>query len=229
MNADGTGRLQITSDAERGAVLPTWFPDGRHILYIQHNNIPRYNLQSLDVDTRQSSLVTEFPNDPGKPQLSPDGSQLAISPAVNGVINIWLVDMTTRKLRQLTFDKQMIGFPSWSPDGKRLAAELRRGEDDHLVLIDVATGQIQEVVHDHAKNWVNSWSRDGDKLIYAKFDVSGVWNIWSYSRSTGIEKRLTHYSDLNGYVRYPTISPHGNQIAYEHTITAGNIWMMEFK
>jgi len=56
-----------------------------------------------------------------------------------------------------------------------------------------------------------------------------IWNIWSVSRSTKIEKQLTHYTKTNAYVRYPTMSSRGNQIVYEYTESTGNIWMIEFK
>jgi hypothetical protein len=40
---------------------------------------------------------------------------------------------------------------------------------------------------------------------------------------------LTSYTKQNAYVRYPAWSPLGNQIAYEYSETAGNIWIMELK
>jgi hypothetical protein len=73
------------------------------------------------------------------------------------------------------------------------------------------------------------WASDGDKILYAKPGNDLIWNIWSVSRSTKIEKQLTHYAKTNTYVRYPTMSLHGNQIVYEYTETTGNIWMMQFK
>ena len=70
-----------------------------------------------------------------------------------------------------------------------------------------------------------SWSPDGDKIIFAKQQDDSIWNIWSVSRSTKAQKQLTHYRKLSAYVRYPDMSPRGNQIVYEYTETTGNIWM----
>jgi Tol biopolymer transport system component len=72
-----------------------------------------------------------------------------------------------------------------------------------------------------------SWSV-GDKIIFAGFRDS-YWNVWSYSRSAKVEKQVTHYKKLNAFVRYPSWSPLGNQIAYEYAETTGNIWMIEVK
>jgi TolB protein len=154
---------------------------------------------------------------------------VAFNSTLNGVENLWLLDMGTKQLKQLTFDRKGIGFPVWSPDAKMLAAVRRRGDDDNLVLVNPATGAVQDILSDHAKNWVNSWSPDGRSLYYAKRDEHGIWNIWAITRTSGIQKQLTSYRGLNSYVRYPAVSPRGNQVVYEYTVTTGNIWMLEFK
>jgi Tol biopolymer transport system component len=123
----------------------------------------------------------------------------------------------------------MIGFPVWSPDGKLLAAELQRGPDTNIVILPKSGGRLTQVTFDHAQNWPHSWSPDGDQIIFAKRESSGFWNVWSVSKSTLKERKLTHYEKLNSFVRYPAISPRGNQIVYESTESTGNIWMMEFK
>lgn len=225
MNADGSGLQQLTAELE-AAVAPSWFPDGRHILYV---DLRAAKLKSIDVETRQQTPIADLPQDVAKPQLSPDGRQIAFGSNVDGVMNLWLVDLSTKKLEQLTFDKQGIGFPVWSPDGKMLAAQRQHGDDQDLVVVNPASGAVQDVLADHAKNWVNSWSRNGDRLYYAKQEDNGVWNIWAISRSTGDQKRLTRYNSLNGYVRYPASSPRGDQLVYEYSASTSNIWVLEFK
>jgi Tol biopolymer transport system component/DNA-binding winged helix-turn-helix (wHTH) protein len=226
MNADGSDVQQLTAEGER-AIIPSWFPDGRHILYLVQRPVTK--LESVDIETRQQGLVTELRQDAGRPQLSPNGARVAFNSSVNGVQNLWLMDMATKQLTQLTFDKKGIGFPVWSPDGKMLAAGRQRGDDDNLVLVNPATGAVQDVLSDHAKNWCNSWSADGRSLYCAKLDEHRIWNIWTVTLSTGMQKQLTSYSALNSYVRYPVVSPRGTQVVYEYTVTTGNIWMLEFK
>jgi len=69
---------------------------------------------------------------------------------------------------------------------------------------------------------------DGDKLVFAGFR-DGLWNIWWVSRSTKEQKKLTDYAKANAFVRYPSWSPLGTQIAYEYNETTGNIWVAEIK
>jgi Tol biopolymer transport system component len=123
----------------------------------------------------------------------------------------------------------MFAFPAWSPDGKFIAAEIQRGADNSIVILPSAGGPVTQLTPYRGQHWLHGWSPDGDKVLYAKQGEDFVWNIWSVSRSTKIEKQLTHYTKTNAFVRYPSMSPRGNQIVYEYTETTGNIWIVEFK
>ena len=68
-----------------------------------------------------------------------------------------------------------------------------------------------------------------DKVLSAKPANDLIWDIWSVSRTTRVEKQLTHYSKTNAFVRYPNMSSRGNQIVYEYAETTGTIWLLEFK
>ena len=133
------------------------------------------------------------------------------------------------KATQLTFDKEMVGFPVLSPDGKLIAAEMQRGRDTNIVILPRSGGPVTQLTFNPAQSWPHSWSADGDKIIFARRDPAGPWNLWSVSLSTLRQKQLTHYNSINAYVRYPAFSPRGNQIGYELTESTGNIWMMEFQ
>ena len=164
----------------------------------------------------------------GKPQLSPDGKEIAFASIANGMTNLWIMEVNTKRLRQLTFDGAT-GFPVWSPDGRLLAAQRGQGSDTHLVVVNPANGAVQDLLADHAQNWVNAWSPDGGRIYYAKLETTGVWNIWAISRSTGVRTKLTHYTALDSFVRYPVVSPRGDQLVYEYSASAGNIWVLEFR
>jgi TolB protein len=227
MRSDGTDRQQLTFGTVGS--IPSWFPDGRHVLFGSILSPHAGGLFSVDVETHQQQLIAALQYDAGKFVMSPDGKQVALSVTKDGRVNTWLLDVATKQIRQLTFDKEMIGFPEWSPDGKLLAAEMSRGKDTNIVILPSSGGTPTQITFDHGNDWPDSWSPDGDKIVFAKQQEDGFWNVWTVSRSTKIEKQLTHYDRVTSYVRYPAMSPRGDQIVYEYDETTGNIWMLELK
>ena len=52
----------------------------------------------------------------------------------------------------------------------------------------------------------------------------GIWNIFEVERATGNVRQLTHWTDLEGYVRYPAWAPSGDRIVFERSIRTSSIW-----
>jgi Tol biopolymer transport system component/DNA-binding winged helix-turn-helix (wHTH) protein len=224
MNADGGNPHQLTFN-QTDVFFPMWHPDGRHIFLF----ISGGKLYSVDTETLQEELVPHLQPCCSFPALSPDGSRLALNKSIEGVMNIWLQDMDGGKLKQLTFEKNNTGYPIWSPDGKFIAVETEKDGDSDIGFLPSSGGPIVHLTPYHGKQWIHSWSPDGDRILYAKKKEDLLWNIWSVSRSTRIEKQLTHYTNTNAYVRYPSMSSRGDQVVYEYVESASNIWMLEFK
>ncbi len=224
MNADGGNAHQLTLN-QTDVSFPMWHPDGRHIFLVN----PGGKLESVDTETLQEKSVAQIGPGFSFPSLSPDGSELAMRRLTEGVMNIWLQDIATGKLKKLTSDKDNAGFPVWSPDGKFIAVETEKDGDSDIGFLPSSGGPIVHLTPYHGKQWIHSWSPDGDKILYVKKEEDLLWNVWSVSRSTKIEKQLTHYTKTNAYVRYPSMSPRGDQFVYEYTESASNIWMLEFK
>ena len=106
--------------------------------------------------------------------------------------------------------------------------EIKRGGDTNIAIMPSGGGEVTQLTFDHGQSFVYDWSPDGDKIVFAG-QRNGIWNVYWFSLSTKQEKQLTHYTQLNEYVRYPAWSPLGNQIVYEYAETTGNIWLMELK
>jgi Tol biopolymer transport system component len=226
MDKDGHEARQLTLGPQ-GSGSPMWNPDGRHILFFSSTEGKK--LLSVNIETLQQApaMTISIPLSTGA--LSPDGTQLAIGSQANGVLNTWVMDIASGKLKKLTFEKEEAAYPSWSPDGKFIAVEVRRGADNSIMILPSAGGPMTQLTPYEGEQWSDGWSPDGDKVLFAKQEGDGSWNIWWVSRSTKIEKQLTHYTNRNAFVRYPVMSPRGNQIVYERTETTGNIWMLQLK
>ncbi|OLE56005.1 MAG: hypothetical protein AUG51_00310 [Acidobacteria bacterium 13_1_20CM_3_53_8] len=227
IDADGKNPTPVIISSAH-SVYPSWFPDGEQIM-----------ASSLPQEGRTTVWVTSLKSgrdrlllDPGQhisfPRLSPDGKMIAFNSMTKGVVNVWVIPVEGGKPRQLTFDQELMGFPDWSPDGQWLTFQMKRGEDSYLMIMPSGGGTPTQLTFDRGNSWPHDFSPDGDRIVFAG-ERDGIWNIYWISRTTKQQKQLTNYTKLSSFVRYPSWSPLGNQIAYEYAETTGNIWMLELR
>jgi eukaryotic-like serine/threonine-protein kinase len=224
-DADGKNASQITNNTRN--LKPNWFPDGDQLTFVSKRT-GHWTVWATSLQSRRDRLLLDIGRDIEYAALSPDGKQLAFNLADGGITNLWTAPVSGGQPKQLTFDKELAGFPCWSPDGKLIAYQLKRGDDAYLMVMPSDGGESIQLTSGHGRSWPYSFSPDGDKIVFAG-ERDGVWNVWWVSRSTKQQKQLTNYTKPNSFVRYPSWSPLGNQIAYEYAETSGNIWLMELK
>lgn len=224
MDADGKNPGQVTTD---GGGMANWFPGQEQLAFLSYRN-PRKvwtaNLKTL----QERPLSLDLGEDVNYMRLSPDGKQIVFNAKKSGTTNVWKIGVDGGEPKQLTFDSEMIGFACWSPDGQMLGVQIKRGGDTHIGVMPSDGGAITQLTSEKGQSWLSGFSPDGDKLVFAGFR-DGVWNIWWVSRSTKEQKRVTSYTTLNEFVRYPNWSPRGNRIVYEYSETTGNIWVADLK
>ena len=226
MNSDGSNPVQLTTDPA-GGNWPNWFPNGDQLAF-QSTREGRSMLWSVAVNGGKEKPLLDPGQEINFPRLSPDGKWIVFNSNKSGTSNLWIVPIQGGQPKQLTFDKESVGFAAWSPDGQFLAFEVKRGDDNYAAIMPSAGGQVTQLTSDHGLSWPHSWSPDGDKIAFAGAR-NALWDVYSVSRSSGAQKKLTTESKLGGFVRYPAWSPQGNQIVYEYAQTTGNIWLMELK
>jgi len=146
----------------------------------------------------------------------------------SGTINMWIARLSGGEPKRLTFsEKERVGFPCWSRDGQFLAFQTVEGKNAYLMVMPASGGQSTQLTFD-GQSLAYSWSPDGDKIAFAG-ERNDIWNVYWISRSTNEQRKLTNYTKLNAFVRYPEWSPLGNQIVFELAETTGNIWLTELK
>jgi Tol biopolymer transport system component/DNA-binding winged helix-turn-helix (wHTH) protein len=214
---------------------PTWLPDGKEFYCTQYvkrsgpscSQEPCFSAEILKVSvaTQNSERVSTVEQNAEFPAYTRDGKQMAFMSVEKGPPNVWVVPTAGGVPRQITFDTESMGFPAWSPDGKWVAVEQKRGDSDNIWLVEPGKTPIP-LTDAPGQNWPGSFSPDGDKVAFAS-NRDGSWNLWWISRRDHSEKKLTSYTSLSDFVRYPDWSPDGKFIAYEYAETKGNIWMLE--
>ena len=227
MNTDGSNQTQLTA-GEGSQIVPNWFPDMSQVAYVS-NRTGHHSYWAINLESKREKMLLDLPGGIDYARLSPDGKQIVFNSKRGGsVINVWTAALAGGEPKQLTFDQEMMGFPAWSPDGKLIAFQMKRGDDTHVMVMPSEGGPPTQLTFDKGQSWLYNWSPDGDKILFAGFR-NGFWNIWWVSRTTKKEQQLTDYKKLNSFVRYPSWSPSGDQIAYEYSETSGNIWVADVK
>ena len=224
MNADGTGAASLTNNSVPD-LLPNWTSDGNAVVYTRETDGGTQLWQTSVSDRSEKPLINGAQMF-GFARLSPDGREALLHRGISGPINVWKTDLATNVSRQLTHDSAGAGFPVWSPDGKWIAYELIRGGNSFLALMDKDGGGQTQLQTEPGQSWCFSWSPDSRKILFAGFRA-GDWNLWWIDRETREQRKLTSYSSLATYVRYPSWSPRGDAIVFEHSTTRGNVFLVE--
>jgi DNA-binding winged helix-turn-helix (wHTH) protein/Tol biopolymer transport system component len=146
------------------------------------------------------------------PAFSPDGRTLAVSRAIGGVFNLWLVDVARSSLSRFTFEPTNALFPIWSPEGRLLTftAPSTSGYGPHLKAVTGANAEQR--LAQEGNTYAMDWSPDGRFLLvvvqkkHGNFDVSYI----DVKGDQGLHPFVT--SDLDE--RSPKFSPDGHWVAY---------------
>ena len=224
-DADGKNLKQVTNTPTTDSQA-SWLPGGDKLAFLANRDKTYLTLWAISLTTGREEPLLDLGEGVEYATLSPDGNQVAYNLIQNGIMNVWIANVRDGQRRQLTFDNEGAGFPCWSPDGNWISYEIKHKPDEHLMLIPSTGGEPIQLTSDKGKSWPYSFSPDGKMIVFSG-QRDGVWNIYSLSIDTKAQKRLTNYSKLNGFVRYPAWSP--SQIVYENVETTGNIWMLKLK
>jgi len=187
-----TGRLWRL---ERGGA---WSPDGK-VLASAGCCSGQGGLDVIEVPA--GPVVRIFSGDVDTLAWSPDGAQIAFSPAQGGALarGAYVINRDGSGLKRLS---ERTGWISWSPRGDRIALQ-----GPGLYLVEAATGDTSEIPDATQAPWYPgsvSWSPDGALLAFA--NDSG---LYVYSPDTGDRRQVAV-----GPSAFPSWSPDGRRIAF---------------
>lgn len=227
MKADGSGAEQLTTDPASD-YYPTWSADGQRLTFIS-NRRGSLAIFELSLKDRLERLRAQLGDDADSPRVSPDAKWIAYNSKRDAAtFNVWVAALDGTGARPVTFDTELAGFPCWSPDSELVALEVKRGPDIHVAVVPRSGGTPEILTAARGLAWPWSFSPDGDRIAFAG-QRDGAWDVYTVSRTTKKEERLTRIGRLNVYVRYPAFSPKGDRVVFEYAETTGNIWTAEAK
>lgn len=163
--ADGSDRLQLTSNEERAA-LPRWSPDAKQIAFVSMKPGESWKLYLVSADGGTPRLIVKENGSQIDANWSADGQHLMFGDYSHdsGGINIRLLDLKTGKLTTIP-GSQGLFSPRWSPDGRHIAA--LSPDNTVLMLFDFET-QVWSTWLKESAGSVSYpvWSSDSEYLYF---------------------------------------------------------------
>jgi Tol biopolymer transport system component len=215
-------RLQLPGEglAQVGTV---WMPDGQRLLISRSEDAQRSSNWIVALDGSRAEQVFER-SAQGAFAIGPsaDGKKLSYSDTVNGMQQIFVVDLETRKTTQLT-DSPGSKFDSvFSPDGKWIAITGTKDGVVQLFSMPAGGGPMKQLTTGYERMRHPSFSPDG-KWIYIQ---PSHRNIYRTPTEGGPLEQVTRFPDAGLFLEEPTISPDGRYLYYSRENGGSSLWLM---
>jgi Tol biopolymer transport system component/serine/threonine protein kinase len=164
--------------------------------------------------------ATENPTQTPEPQPTPYGGgsgQIAFASDVNGVVEIYVMNIDGTGLQQVTNLEEGACQPNWSPDGQRLVfispcdGNQEYYQDSALYIINVDGSNMNPLSTTPGGDFDPDWSPDGNKIVFTSTRKGGRPQIYVMDLRT---KETTILSDEYSRDWQPVWSPDGTKIAF---------------
>jgi Tol biopolymer transport system component len=215
VNADGSGRTNLTVGSPRIDQDPAWSPDGTRIAFAS-NRGGDSDVYVMDATGSNIVKLTDSPFEDSDPAWSPDGTRIAFvstrsqnaSDIGESSEEIWVMNADGTDPVRLTKNKEFDDDPAWSPDGKRIAWSRLSGSSALDIWVMNADGSGQRRLAQRGTS--PRWSPDGRKIAFVS-RRDGNWEVYVMNADGSGQRNLTRNAALdNG----PAWSPDGPKIAF---------------
>jgi Tol biopolymer transport system component len=199
MNADGSGRRQITqgTGCAACAFAPYWSPDGTRIGFtIEPNPRPTCEIKStelgvINADGTECRWLTANTWNDLFCGWSPDGATILYVSNREGHDQVHRADADLSNEHCLTDGTSTNSMPAWSPDGSRIAFVSNRDGNDEIYTMS-ADGSDEMRITEHAANdWLPSWSADGTEILFASDRDGTTLDVYAAALDGLTVRRLT--------------------------------------
>jgi Tol biopolymer transport system component len=209
MQADGTGRENLTQTPEFDEGAPAFSPDGRDLAYDTDRD-GNYEIYIRDLETGADRRLTNDAARDLAPAWHPDGDRLVFMSdrASRPEFDVFQIRADGTGLERLTAAPSN-WFPQFSPDGTRLAMHVWR---DVSVLV-MANRQMRRLTNEPYDGMYPSWSPDGTKLAFMS-SRNGRMEIFTMNADGSEQQRLVTMP--TGGAIDPRWSPTGETIVFVH-------------
>jgi serine/threonine protein kinase len=215
-------RLQLPGE-DVAQVSPVWMPDGQHLLISRSlEGIKSSNwIVALD-GSRAEQLMVRAAQGSWVLNSSPDGKTVYYNDNVDGVQQVFAIDLATKKKTQLSKDTGDKFDAICSPDGKWLALTATKDGVTQLFRMPSQGGPLQQLTTGHERMRHPFFSPDG-RWIYIQ---PSHGNIHRVRAEGGPLEPVTRFPEGGLFLEEPTISPDGRYIYYCRAKGGSAMWLM---
>ena len=207
MDQDGENVQYLTSGSDL-VLTPRFSPNMKEVTYFSYKD-GKPKVYIMDLNTRESSLVGNFPGMTFAPRFSPDGNSLIMSLTNRGNSDIYTYNLRTKTKRQLTNHPSINTSPSYSPDGSKIVFNSDRGGNQQLYIMNADGSNAHRISFGEGTYATPVWSPRGDYIAFTKIR-HGQFHIGVIKPDGSGERLIT-----NGFlVESPTWAPNGRVLMF---------------
>jgi dipeptidyl aminopeptidase/acylaminoacyl peptidase len=176
MNADGSGKTNLTNTPHDGEYEPAWSPDGHRIAFQSGDGSGpcTQRISVMNADGTGRTGLTDFGGGCDlEPAWSPDGTRLVfwrhLLEGPGGNDEIYMVNADGTGETNLTSHPASDQDPVWSPDGTKIAFASDRDGSYNFEIYTMnpdGTG-LQRLTNNPNIDDYPAWSPDGTKIVFS--------------------------------------------------------------
>jgi len=206
------------------AMWPSIPTNGKNALVYEQgdfkSNIWRLNLRDATHHEKPLPIVSEK-GDKMRPELSPDGKQVAFESNRLGFWDLWTCNLEKSDCSQITSLHGTAGRARWSPNGRYIAFEFHPNEHSEIYVVEVPGG-IPHLLPTipGADNLSPSWSRDGKWLYFASKRGTEAFQIWKLPMQGGTAVQITRHGGISA------VESADGRYLYYSKFEQGGVWRM---
>jgi Tol biopolymer transport system component len=206
-----------------GVNLPTWTPDGRHLLVTRSftNGMEAMWIAAADGSEAREFLKRESESTSGQ-AFSPDGKSLVYSARIGGVIQLSRYDLATGRSEQLTSSPGDKFNPTWSPDGRRIAFSSNATGTMQVWARSLESGEERQLTSGFERMYHPFYSPDS-RWLYVQ---PSHRNIYRMPADGGPLEAVTRFPESGLFLEEPTLSPDGKFLAYSRSNGGSSLWLL---
>ncbi|OGV60854.1 MAG: hypothetical protein A2X45_20390 [Lentisphaerae bacterium GWF2_50_93] len=161
---DGQNILQLTNSSSL-SVEPDWIPKRDAIVYTLY--MKRFtDIVELDVPSRRSRSLAQFPGLNSGAAISPNGNVMALILSRDNQVELYIKSFAGREFQRLTNDISVEASPCWSPAGDKICYVSDKSGRPSLYVIDSRGGASVRLPTVGTEAVSPSWSAD-NKIAYS--------------------------------------------------------------